>query len=124
MTRAQIRSATGIRLTRNSFLVATACAAMGLLAPMAIAQPKPIRIGMPTAMQLQVGRDTQDAAKMAIEDINAKGGVLGEKLKLEIGDDDGGASLHQLGDILRHQRDALFALGALGQNGNTHEFRR
>ncbi len=87
MTRAQLRNATGMCLTRNSFLVATACAAMGLLAPMAMAQPKPIRIGMPTAMQLQVGRDTQDAAKMAIEDINAKGGVLGRKLELVVADE-------------------------------------
>ena len=29
-------------------------AAMGLLAPVAMAQPKPIRIGMPTAMQAEV----------------------------------------------------------------------
>jgi len=39
-------------------------------------------------------------------------------------DHDRRAGLHQLGDILRHQRNALFTVGALGQNGNTHEIRR
>ena len=34
------------------------------------------------------------------------------------------AGFHQLRDVLRHQRNALLAFGALGQNGNTHEFRR
>ena len=29
-----------------------------------------IKIGVPTSVQLQVGRDTQNAIKMAIEDIN------------------------------------------------------
>ena len=75
------------RMTRLSFLVGAACAALGLLAPPALAQPKPIRIGMPTAMQLQVGRDTQEGAKMAIDDINAKGGVLGRKLELVVADE-------------------------------------
>ena len=51
------------------------------------AQAKPIRIGVPTAMQLQVGRDTQDALKMAIDDINAKGGVLGRKLEMVVADE-------------------------------------
>ena len=37
---------------------------------------------MPTAMQLQVGRDTQDAAKMAIEDINASGMLGGNTLNM------------------------------------------
>ena len=72
----------GIRMNRFVFLVSAACAALGLAAPAALAQPKPIRIGVPTAVQLQVGRDTQDALKMAIEDINAKGGVLGRKLEM------------------------------------------
>jgi branched-chain amino acid transport system substrate-binding protein len=38
-------------------------------------------------MQLQVGRDTQDAIKMAIDDINAKGGVLGRKLEMVVADE-------------------------------------
>ena len=38
-------------------------------------------------MQLQVGRDTQDGIKMAIDDINAKGGVLGRKLEMVVADE-------------------------------------
>jgi len=64
-----------------------ACAALALAASPAFAQPKPIRIGVPTAMQLQVGRDTQDGIKMAIDDINAKGGVLGRKLEMVVADE-------------------------------------
>ncbi len=77
----------GLRLKRSAFLVSVACAALGLVAAPALAQPKPIRIGVPTAMQLQVGRDTQDAIKMAIDDINAKGGVLGRKLEMVAADE-------------------------------------
>lgn len=69
------------------FILAAACAALALVAPPALAQGKPIRIGVPTAMQLQVGRDTQDAVKMAVDDINAKGGVLGRKLEMVVADE-------------------------------------
>mgnify|MGYP001279792210 CR=1 FL=1 len=66
---------------RSLMAAAVAAACSGLLAQApAQAQDKPIRIGVPTAVQLQVGRDTQEAIQMAIEDINAKGGVLGRKL--------------------------------------------
>ena len=77
----------GFRLSRGSFLVGAACVAIGLTTPLALAQPKPIRIGVPTAVQLQVGRDTQDGMKMAIDDINAKGGVLGRKLEMVVADE-------------------------------------
>jgi branched-chain amino acid transport system substrate-binding protein len=69
-----------------SALSALTFALMLATAP-ASAQQKTIRIGMPTALQLQVGRDTQDAAKMAIDDLNAKGGVLGRKLELVVADE-------------------------------------
>ena len=75
------------RITRTAILVSVACAAVGLAAPAAFAQGKPIRIGVPTAMQLQVGRDTQDAVKMAIDDLNAKGGLLGRKLEMVVADE-------------------------------------
>ncbi len=42
---------------------------------------------MPTAVQLQVGRDTQDAIKIAMDEINAKGGVLGRKLEMTVADE-------------------------------------
>jgi branched-chain amino acid transport system substrate-binding protein len=77
----------GIRVGRVALVCAAALAALGLCGPAAQAQPKPIRIGVPTAMQLQVGRDTQDALKMAIDDINAKGGVLGRKLEMVVADE-------------------------------------
>ena len=48
-------------MNRFVFMAGAVSAAIGLLAPAAWAQPKPIRIGVPTAVQLQVGRDTQDA---------------------------------------------------------------
>lgn len=56
-------------------------------APVAMAQQEPIRIGVPTAIQLQVGRDTQEAVQMAIDEINAKGGVLGRKLEMIAADE-------------------------------------
>ena len=70
-----------------SVLFSVVCVAAGLAAAPAMAQTKPIRIGVPTSMQLQVGRDTQDAIKMAIDDINAKGGVLGRKLEMVVADE-------------------------------------
>lgn len=81
------RVASTPRITRSAFLVSVACAAVALAAPAVFAQGKPIRIGVPTAMQLQVGRDTQDAVKMAIDDINAKGGVLGRQLEMVVADE-------------------------------------
>ena len=42
----------------------------------------PILVGINSALQLQVGRDTLDGAQMAIDEINAKGGVNGRKLEL------------------------------------------
>ena len=48
---------------------------------------QPIRIGIPTAIQLEVGRDTQNAAKMAADEINAKGGLLGRKLEIVVADE-------------------------------------
>jgi len=44
------------------------------------ASSKPILIGLDTPIQLQVGKDTVAAVKMAVDEINAKGGVLGRKL--------------------------------------------
>ena len=77
----------GLPMKRYALALVAACAACGLATGPALAQPKPIRIGVPTAMQLQVGRDTQDAVKMAIDDINAKGGVLGRKLEMVVADE-------------------------------------
>ena len=73
---------------RSLMAAAVAAACSGLLAQAPVqAQDKPIRIGVPTAVQLQVGRDTQEAVQMAIDDINAKGGVLGRKLEMVVADE-------------------------------------
>ena len=76
----------------DSFLRPLAAASMivaGALASTApaSAQQAPIKIGIPTSVQLQVGRDTQNAAKLAIEEINAKGGLLGRKLEMVVADE-------------------------------------
>lgn len=47
----------------------------------------PITIGVPTSEQLQVGRDSIDATQLAIDEINAKGGVLGRKLRMVVADE-------------------------------------
>ena len=74
-------------MKKLSAIFSAVCVVAGLTAAPAIAQNKPIRIGVPTAVQLQVGRDTQEALKMAIDDINAKGGVLGRKLEMVVADE-------------------------------------
>ena len=61
--------------------------ATGLVAGAVQAQEKPIRIGVTTPIQLQVGRDTQDAIKIAMDEINAKGGVRGRKLEMTVADE-------------------------------------
>jgi branched-chain amino acid transport system substrate-binding protein len=50
-------------------------------------QQKPVKIGVPTAVQFQVGRDTQEAIKMAMDEINGKGGVLGRTLEMVVADE-------------------------------------
>jgi branched-chain amino acid transport system substrate-binding protein len=66
--------------------------AAGLAAPALAQQQKPILIGVNTAIQLQVGRDAVNAAKMAIDEINEKGGVLGRKLEMVVADEGEAAS--------------------------------
>lgn len=67
-------------MKRRTF-VSTLALAVALGMP-AFAADGPIRIGINSALQLQVGRDTIDGAQMAIDEINAKGGVLGRKLEM------------------------------------------
>src|ERR1041384_4493832 len=61
--------------------------ALALVERTALADGKPIRIGIPTALQLQVGRDTIDAAQLAVDEINAAGGVLGRMLEFVAADE-------------------------------------
>lgn len=81
-------STSGIPVRMNKRLAAFAVAAsLSLVSGLAIAQQKPVKIGVPTAMQLQVGRDTQEAIKIAMDEINSKGGVLGRKLEMVVADE-------------------------------------
>ncbi len=45
-----------------------------------------VRIGVLDAVQMPVGQGTINAAKLAVEEINASGGILGKKIELIIGD--------------------------------------
>lgn len=59
--------------------------AIGIAPPfggVALAQPAPIKVGVIGPFKLTPGRDIQEAATMAVEEINAAGGVLGRKLQL------------------------------------------
>ncbi|HEX9465491.1 MAG TPA: branched-chain amino acid ABC transporter substrate-binding protein [Alphaproteobacteria bacterium] len=72
---------------RKSGLVLFA-AALALAAPAAMAQDIVIAtIGPMTGSNASFGEQMRRGAEMAVKDINAKGGVLGRKLRLEIGDD-------------------------------------
>src|SRR5262249_32365530 len=62
------------RNVMNSFLRLLAAASIVSAGTIAagtpvFAQQAPIKIGVPTSIQLQVGRDTQNAVKLAIEEI-------------------------------------------------------
>src|SRR5262249_60711141 len=74
----------------SSIPLAAASAALTIVAVFgqsAWAQEKPIRIGVNTAIQLQVGRDAIDAVRMAIGEINEQGGLLGSKLEVVVADE-------------------------------------
>src|SRR6516225_1656885 len=55
-------------------------------------QTNSIKIGVNTAIQAQVGRDAIDSVKMAIDEINAHGGVLGRKFEMVVADEGEAAS--------------------------------
>jgi len=73
-----------------------AAAAAGVFAasafPSAAEETKPVKIGVNTAIQLQVGRDAIDAVKMAVDEINANGGVLGRNFEMVVADEGEAAS--------------------------------
>ncbi len=71
----------------TSFVVATAAAVIGF-GGMAAAQDIIVASAGPmTGQYAAFGEQLRRGAEMAVENLNAKGGVLGRKLKLEIGDD-------------------------------------
>ncbi len=78
-------------MLRNSLSVLALAGSLTMLGgspgPAQAADAGPIKIGINAAIQLQVGRDTQDGAQMAVDEINAKGGVLNRKLELVVADE-------------------------------------
>ncbi|THF61866.1 branched-chain amino acid ABC transporter substrate-binding protein [Pseudothauera nasutitermitis] len=68
-------------------LLATACLALGVYSQATLADLSVAIAGPMTGQYASAGDQIRRGADMAIADINARGGVLGEKLKLEVGDD-------------------------------------
>jgi len=97
---------------RNLVLSASLSLAFGATAHAA----DPIKIGMPVGLSganSVVAPSMVQAAELAVEEINAKGGVLGRKLALEIADDGSGAQGAQRAyDSLVFQKkvDAIVAM--------------
>ena len=76
----------------SNFLVAAACTTL-LAAPALAADP--IKIGVPVGLSganSVVAPSVVQSAQLAVEEINAKGGVLGRQLALEVADDASGAA--------------------------------
>src|SRR5689334_2245660 len=72
---------------KKTWIMAALAAAM-LSAPSAYAQDVTVAVAGPmTGSEAVFGRQLKDGAELAVADLNAAGGVLGRKLKLEIGDD-------------------------------------
>ena len=68
-------------------LIAAIAAVAAFAAPSTAQSDKPIRIGIPASIQNQLGKDIRDGALLAIEEVNAKGGVLGRKLEAIVADE-------------------------------------
>src|SRR5215470_12656729 len=76
-----------LSFVRSASYLLVVVMALALGEGLTLADGKPIRIGIPTALQVQVGRDTIDAAQLAVDEINAAGGVLGRKLEFVAADE-------------------------------------
>ncbi len=92
---------------RNTF---TAALALALLAAPAYAQA-PIHIGVPIGLSganSVVAPSVVQAAELAVAEINAKGGVMGRPLVLDVADDGSGAAGAQRAfDSLVFQKNEL-----------------
>jgi branched-chain amino acid transport system substrate-binding protein len=81
-------------LTRSISKLLAAAACTSLLAAPALAA-EPIKIGVPVGLSganSVVAPSVVQSAQLAVEEINAKGGVLGRQLALEVADDASGAA--------------------------------
>jgi branched-chain amino acid transport system substrate-binding protein len=72
---------------RLDLLAATAAVAIGFGATSASAEIAVATAGPITGQYASLGEQMKKGIEMAVADINAAGGVLGEKLRLEVGDD-------------------------------------
>jgi branched-chain amino acid transport system substrate-binding protein len=72
----------------KKIFLATAVLAVALVTQNAYAQDITVAVAGPlTGSEAVFGKQLKDGAELAVADINASGGVLGKKLKLEVGDD-------------------------------------
>ncbi len=81
-----------IRTLRSIPGLATVAATVLLLTPAATAQQKTFKVGIPlplTGIEAKFGEMEKQAYEMAAEEINAKGGIKGERLVLDIQDSGG-----------------------------------
>lgn len=80
-----------LKLSRRSFLTGTACTAVGLSMPsIAFASDEAFKVGLllPFSGGLELfGQQGLQGAKMAIDEVNAAGGVLGRQVELIQADD-------------------------------------
>ena len=89
--------------------------AFGLLASSALAAGDTITIGIPVGRRAQIRWSLvrRQASELAVEEINAKGGILGKKVVLEVADDASGAAGAQKAyDLLIFKKkvDAIVAM--------------
>ena len=74
-------------MLRRTLLAATACFALATGAGAAHAQIHIATAGPQTGQYAAFGQQMTEGAKQAVADINKAGGVLGQQLVLEVGDD-------------------------------------
>ncbi len=66
--------------------VGLAIAALVFLGPLTAQTQQTIKIGVAAGLEIANGRDTLRGAQLAVEEINAAGGVMGRKIELVVGD--------------------------------------
>lgn len=74
-------------MMKKTLLSTVALAALGGFSTAALADHAVAIAGPMTGQYASAGDQIRKGAEMAVADINARGGVLGEKIKLEVGDD-------------------------------------
>ncbi len=106
----------------NRFIrLAVALTTIGLAAGAALAQPKPIRIGEINSYKAQPAflEPYKKAMDLAVEEINAAGGINGRKLELVIRDDGGnpGDAVRVAEELVSREKVDLLAGGFLSNIG-------